>query len=143
MSPDLNDADLERELRRRANAANVDERWAAGTLLPAVRAAISADVPERKPAPRVAGLAGLATVLAVVVMVILVVPRVIPGPAVSPSAVSGLTDPSPSGPSPTNVPIAGTPAPSPSSRVDCPYAGQSGGPLQSPSKTLSGWSWVA
>src|SRR5688500_2739482 len=121
---DLSDAELDErltgDLQEFTNATPVDERWAAGTLLPAVRVAISREGPRPTRAPRFAGFAGLAAVLAVVVIVILVVPRVVPGPAASPSAVAGLDDPSAS------------------TRVECPYADQNGQPSEVSVADLAG-----
>jgi hypothetical protein len=124
MSPDLNDADLERELRRRAESARLRSDWARFELLPAVLSRMENGV-DRVPSSRLAALAGIAAMAAVLVLLVVALPRFVPGPAASPSAVSGIDDPSPTSlAEPTSGPIASPPEPGVASKaVPCPYAG--------------------
>jgi hypothetical protein len=79
MSPDLNNADLERELRRRADSARLRNDWARLELLPAVRFRMEAGV-KRVPSPRLAPVAGIAAMAAVLVLLVVALPRLVPGP---------------------------------------------------------------
>lgn len=122
--PDLQDADLQRQLRRRASSADV---LGANELIYAVRQASSPPTPQRLPAPRFAGLATAAAVVAIVALLVVSLPRSGPAvddPTASPSVVAGFDDQTPA-PSlaDTMPPTAGTTEPVPAGRtIDCPYA---------------------
>lgn len=92
MSPDLNDTDLERELRRRAEGARLRTDWARFELLATVRSGLDSRI-DRVPSPRLAPLGGIAAVAAVLVLLIVALPRFVPGPQStadpSPTAVAG------------------------------------------------------
>lgn len=78
MSPDLNDADLERELRRRAEGARLRTDWARFELLPTVRSGLDSRI-DRVPSPRLASIAGVAALAAVLVLLVVALPRFVPG----------------------------------------------------------------
>jgi len=92
MSPDLNDADLERQFRRRADSARLDSDWARVELLPAVRSGVDTS-PVRVSSQPLAPLGGIAAVAAVLVLLVVALPRFVPGPQstgdASPSPVGG------------------------------------------------------
>jgi hypothetical protein len=85
MKPELRDSDIERELRRRAASVRTANGWATESLLPTVRATIETQ-PQRVPVARLAWLGGLAALFGVLLILAVALPRLVDGPAASPTA---------------------------------------------------------
>jgi hypothetical protein len=85
MKPELRDLDIERELRRRAASVRTANGWATESLLPTVRATIETQ-PQRVPVARLAWLGGLAALFGVLLILAVGLPRLVDGPAASPTA---------------------------------------------------------
>lgn len=81
--PELDDATLQAELRRRAGRATLPQDWTRSQLLPAVHRAVDL-TPQRVQSSRLAPLGGLAGVIAILVLIGVALPRLVPGPAGSP-----------------------------------------------------------